>query len=104
MTLLSDQLRATLPGIYETEEQGGAAVCRGRFYLPGTYWEWYVIEFDREDGDTFFGLVCGHDVELGYISLEELESVGAVLWDEAWEPRPLAQVRQEVEDRRARDV
>ena len=37
-------------------------------------WTWYATEYDQ-DTKTFFGLVEGHDTELGYFSLEELESV-----------------------------
>jgi len=32
---------------------------------------WYASDFDGED--TFFGLVSGFEVELGYFSLKELQ-------------------------------
>ena len=38
---------------------------------PDSNWTWYGSEFDGED--TFFGLVSGFEVELGYFLLSELE-------------------------------
>ncbi len=46
-------------------------------------WTWYVLEFDGED--TFFGLVDGLEVELGYFSLSELESLRGLLGEPAVE-------------------
>lgn len=101
MQLLTDDDRATLPGIYDTEGQGDAAVCRVRFHIPGTYWAWYVIELDREDNDTIFGLAVGHEIEAGYFSLAELEENSPpVRRDAAWQPRPLGEARAAVEAER----
>ena len=44
-----------------------------KFFTPDSNWTWYASEFDGED--IFFGLVSGFDVELGYFSLLELQSV-----------------------------
>ena len=41
---------------------------------PTGSWTWYATEYDQ-DTKTFFGLVDGYEKELGYFSLEELESV-----------------------------
>jgi len=40
---------------------------------PAAYPTWYASEFDGED--IFFGLVNGLELELGYFSLKELQSV-----------------------------
>ena len=40
---------------------------------PAAYPTWYTSEFDGED--IFFGLVVGFEIELGYFSLAELQSV-----------------------------
>jgi hypothetical protein len=60
-------------------------VCK--FFTPDGGWTWYVIEGSPVDEDgfydtakpkvdfIFFGLVSGLEVELGYFSLSELESV-----------------------------
>lgn len=42
-----------------------------KFFHPMSDWTWYATEFDGVD--TFFGLVRGHETELGYFSLSELE-------------------------------
>ena len=49
-----------------------------KFFTPWTNWTWFAweSELDAETGDwTFFGLVHGHEKELGYFRLSELESV-----------------------------
>lgn len=100
MQLLTDADRAALPDLYATEGQGDAAVCRVRFMLPGTYWEWLVVELSRADGDVCFGLIAGRDVEIGYFSLSELEQVGAVLRDTLWSPCSLATAWARIDARR----
>lgn len=47
-----------------------------KFFTPWTNWTWYVTEAEPLDsGDwRFFGLVRGHDTELGYFLLSELQS------------------------------
>ena len=44
-----------------------------KFFTPDSNWTWYATDFDGED--IFFGLVIGLEIELGYFSLAELESV-----------------------------
>lgn len=51
-----------------------------KFFTPWSNWTWYVIEGEMEVGDNgtdwlFFGLVEGHETELGYFRLSELESL-----------------------------
>lgn len=88
--LLTDEDRAALPPLYATEGQGEAALVRVRLFAPGTYWEWFVVEFDGEE--LLWGLASGHDVEAGYFSLSELAATGYVARDAAWTARPLAEV------------
>lgn len=73
MDLLPDELRAVLPRLYANEEIGMQAIAPLKFFTPDTNWTWYPTEFDGED--TFFGLVSGFEVELGYFTLSELEEV-----------------------------
>jgi hypothetical protein len=49
------------------------AVAHIKFFTPDSSWTWYASEFDGED--RFVGLVIGHEIELGYFSLSELQSV-----------------------------
>lgn len=73
MELLGGLDRAILPPPYATEHQGRRAIAPLKFFTPDSGWTWYPTEFDGED--LFFGLVSGLEVELGYFSLSELESV-----------------------------
>lgn len=71
--LLTEELRKKLPKLYECEYQGLNALAQVKFFTPDSSWTWYASEFDGED--IFFGLVSGLEVELGYFSLSELQSV-----------------------------
>lgn len=63
--------------------------------LPG--WEWYVIELNRTDEDGFcFGYVNGDFDELGSFTLAQIQSVGPVIIDRRWEPKPLHEVQAHV--------
>jgi hypothetical protein len=71
MQLLTKQLRRQLPPLYATENEKDPMVWVKYFY-PDFSWTWWGIEFDGKD--TFFGLVDGFEVELGYFTLSELQS------------------------------
>lgn len=72
MKLLTVAIRKQLPPLYSQQEvEDPKVICK--FFTPWTKWTWYAIEFDGED--LFFGWVEGHDKELGYFSLAELESL-----------------------------
>ena len=73
MKLLTQENRKALPELYAQDGKGEEAIAHVKFFTPTSNWTWYATEFDGED--TFFGLVVGHDTELGYFSLSELESV-----------------------------
>jgi len=71
MKLLTKEIRQQLPALYAQESKGDQAIVYVKFFTPDSSWTWYATEFDGED--TFFGLVDGHEQELGYFSLSELE-------------------------------
>ena len=71
--LLDPESKEKLPALYSGEELGVMAVALVKFFTPDSNWTWYASEFDGED--LFFGLVSGLEVELGYFSLSELQSV-----------------------------
>ena len=73
MKLLTQEIRKKLPALYSQEDKGGEAIVHAKFFTPDSNWTWLITEFDGED--TFFGLVLGHEKELGCFSLKELESV-----------------------------
>jgi hypothetical protein len=72
MKLLTQAIKKALPPLY-SQENVKDPVAQVKFFTPWTNWTWYATEFDGED--TFFGKVIGHETELGYFSLSELESV-----------------------------
>jgi len=73
MELLPDDIARTLPAFYATERDADPEV-RVKLFTPDAGWTWYGIEYDPEDR-LVFGFVIGLDAELGYFSLDELESV-----------------------------
>ena len=95
--LLTKGLAAKLPELYSQDGKGEEAVAVVKFFSPYTGWRWYATEFDGVD--TFFGLVEGFETELGYFSLQELESVTvfggvpAIERDLHWTPRTLGELR-----------
>ncbi len=75
--LLTKELLKGLPRLYSQEEKGLAALARVKFFTPDSNWTWYASEFDGED--VFFGLVVGHEAELGYFSLAEIKGIRGYL-------------------------
>jgi len=99
MKLLTQQIRKRLPPLYSQESKGGKAVAVVKFFTPTSSWTWYATEFDGRD--TFFGLVAGHEKELGYFSLAELQGVRGPLGlgverDIYWQPKTLEEIAPEL--------
>jgi hypothetical protein len=95
LKLLPKSVAVKLPPLYSQDGKGEQALAVVKFFDPYGSWSWYASEFDPEQG-LFFGLVAGHDRELGYFSLSELESVKfagrqRIERDLHWKPRPLAE-------------
>ena len=95
--LLDEKAKASLPPLYSGEEQGLDAKALVKFFTPDSHWTWYASEFDGKD--TFFGLVIGDEIELGYFTLSELESalgpMGlAIERDRYFSPKTLRELRE----------
>jgi hypothetical protein len=95
--LLTDEIKERLPGLYSQEDKGLDAVAQVKFFSPESGWTWYASEWDGED--ICFGLVVGHELELGYFSLRELEEVRGpkgllVERDRFFEPKTLGQLKK----------
>ncbi len=86
MQLLTKELQKKLPPLYSQDHNPDPMVlCK--FFTPDAGWTWYAYEGSPVDEDgyydtnkekvdfLFFGLVDGHELELGYFSLKEMESV-----------------------------
>jgi hypothetical protein len=94
MKLLTKELEAKLPALGATDGQDALAVVK--FFTPWAGWTWFATEYDPETR-TFFGMVHGHEKELGYFSLDELESVQGPVGlkierDLYWRPVPLSEL------------
>lgn len=77
MKLLTKELTTKLPKLYSTDSiplEEKEIICK--FFNPCGAGTWYVLEGEAQDDDfIFFGLVDLHEKELGYFSLNELQSV-----------------------------
>lgn len=73
MKLMTQEILNRIPALYAQAGKGEDAIVHVKFFDPCSHWTWYATEFDPEDG-IFFGWVDGDFPELGYFSLEELES------------------------------
>ena len=99
MKLLTEEIRKKLPPLYSQDGLGGKAVAHLKMFTPSAGWTWYATEYDGED--TFFGLVDGHEKELGYFSLSELQKVRGPLGlpierDLYWQPKTLEEIAPEL--------
>lgn len=91
-SILTDDIRKSLPALYSQENLGEAAIVHARLISPVLGWSWLLTECDGED--LAFGLVIGFEAELGYVSLAELaESSARVRVDRYWQPMTLAEAR-----------
>lgn len=96
--LMPESLAKTIPALYVTENlDEDRKQVWAHFFVGG--WDWYVLEYDPEERRCF-GLVSGHEVELGYFTIDELEEVGIVERDLYWTPVYLASVRVQIERNR----
>ena len=98
MKLLTDELIKNLPPLYSTENIKDPLI-QCKFFTPDSSWSWYVLEFDKTN-EIFFGYVCGLERELGYFSLQELESVKGQLGlgierDISFKPTKLSVIKKE---------
>ena len=74
MKLLTDEIITQLPPLYGQDGKGYDSIAYVKFFTPDCNWTWYATEYDPEKR-LFYGLVQGHETELGYFSLDELEKV-----------------------------
>jgi hypothetical protein len=96
MKLLTKALVAKLPPLYANEKvEDPIAIVK--FFHPMSNWTWWATEYDPATG-MFFGLVEGHESELGYFSLSELASIKVrglgIERDLHFSPTPLSKLRR----------
>lgn len=75
MQLLTEEIRAKLPPIASSGDIKPEDIkIIVKFFDPCGSWTWYATEYDPKDRQ-FYGLVRGLETELGYFSLDVLESI-----------------------------
>lgn len=99
MKMMTKELEAEFARQGQTDGKGEENTQVLAHYFAGS-WDWWATEYNPTDR-TFFGLVKGFEVELGYFSLDELEGnscekrpLGGVERDLYWHPKSLAEVRR----------
>lgn len=94
--LMPSNIKSKIPKLYSQEEVEDPIVWV-KYFTPYGRGDWYITEFDGRD--TMFGWAdLGHG-ELGYISLDELESaerngLPLVERDLSWRPMPLSKAKR----------
>jgi hypothetical protein len=74
MKLLTQAILKKIPPLRAQEKAGDEAIIYAKFFCPWSNWTWFATEFDPNER-LFFGMVHGFEKELGYFSLDELESI-----------------------------
>lgn len=100
MKLLTKTIEKLLPALKSQDGKDPATVkVPLKLFHPVGNWTWFLTEYDPETRE-FFGLVQGHEIEYGYVSLDELETVVGRMGlkierDLHWDPNTtLADVRK----------
>lgn len=106
MKMMTKEIANRLPKLYSQENNPNPTV-HVKFFAPVGNWTWFATEGQEEEVETengpvktwlFFGYVVGHDNELGYFNLHELESVrlpmGLKIERDRWfKPTPLNDIK-----------
>ena len=92
---IPDELRSKIPPLYATENEANPTVWV-KLFTPDSSWTWFITEFDGED--LCFGLVVGHEIELGYFSLAEIVAARGphglpIERDLYFQPKPLEEIK-----------
>jgi len=74
MKLLTKTLEKRFAKVGSQDGKGNEAIVIAKYFHPFSSWTWYATEYNVNER-TFFGFVAGFEGELGYFSLDELESL-----------------------------
>ena len=84
----------TMPKTYEQDGKGDEAVAYLHYFIGGC--DWYITEKDMEtEQHQAFGLASIQEVELGYISIEELR-INNVEIDLHFEPTTIGELKKKL--------
>jgi Protein of unknown function (DUF2958) len=99
MELLPQEVRATIPPLYATENEPDPIVWV-KYFNPWSDWVWYIIEFEEVEGAAFFyGWLAGSTDRPGQFMRSTLECMRAyygltIERDLHFEPCRLSTVKQ----------
>ena len=101
MKLLTKALTARFAKLGRQDKPDAIVVAK--FFSPTSNWTWYATEYDPEER-MFFGLVKGHEAELGYFIRDELEDLRGPVGlrierDLHWSEKTLGEVQNLLEER-----
>ena len=68
---IPDDMAGNIPKLYATEQEDDPLAVL-KYFTPDGSWTWFLTEYDPGQR-LAFGLVIGHERELGYFSFTELE-------------------------------
>lgn len=100
MKLMTKAILKQIPPLY-AQENVEDPIVYVKFFTPDAQWTWFATEY-RPEEHLFFGLTVSPmepDGELGYFSLDELETVRGPLGlpierDTSFRPKPLSLTRK----------
>ena len=100
MSLIAKDIVNKIPNLYETENEE-EKICYVKLFLPSSNWTWYILEINKEDNNTCYGLVDGFELELGYFTLSELENLKGMFGlkvdlDTSFKPTKLSKIRASI--------
>lgn len=77
-----------------------------KWFAADSSWTWYVLEYDPQDR-VAFALVDGHELEMGYVNVGELERARGPLGqrierDLHFEPTRISEIKRDLERRHER--
>lgn len=94
MKLMTKELEKLIPRLYEQENVKDKIVYIKYFDICSD-WYWYATEYDPVER-IFFGYIKGFENEMGYFSLDELESLGMrIERDLYFKPTPISEILKE---------
>lgn len=97
MKLMTKEIENKIPKLYAQDGKGDDAIAYVKYFDILGSWSWYATEYDPQD-KIFFGLVDGFEVELGYFSLAEFESMGfRIERDMYFKPKTLKEIRSQID-------
>ena len=98
--LLTNEQLQSIPELYASTILKDP-ICKFKIFLPNSNWTWYIIEIDKSDYNTCYGLVDGFEQELGYFTIRELENLKGLFGlkvelDRNFKPTKLSKIRASI--------